>query len=345
MYIKRSNLIKLIDQFLNEQSETPSSQQSVSPTLNMLMRIKEQALNRGITKNDIADLAYKSDLIEGEGIMIVRNLEEYLREDSPATEDKKRLKVGKQVIRYGCHLFDISDDAKIKFLQAYDKVIRHIFNPALPFVTVMASFGSFFGFSFYLFLVFQYLWMTNRDGEGLSYYKLERADSEAMKYFLNVLTIGASADFSDNLRSRCIENKDAFILYSLQSYCKDNMKKRDNFEEKFIEIKNYLEKNNSDLLSMTKSISSRLESDNPYAFEHEGISFNFDGSESSKNKAKKALKSMIFAQLTAAAKDAVVKAGKSYLAQDPEALHRKERESIRKSAGTTAAKFNVLDNL
>jgi len=128
------------------------------------------------------------------------------------------------------------------------------------------------------------------------------------KHLMHVLTLGSTSNFTENLLSLCKKHADKLILYSAQMYIKDSSPVKETFE-------------------------------------HKGTVYKLDGQESSKVTAKRMLKSLIYDISFAAAKKAIEKTVSDVLSQDPEALRKKEKESIEKSGGTTAAKFNVLDNL
>jgi|TARA_B100000035_G_scaffold156721_1_gene133485 hypothetical protein len=132
--------------------------------------------------------------------------------------------------------------------------------------------------------------------------------AEFDKHLMHILTLGATSNFAESFLSLCKQNADKLILYSTQMYIKPTS-------------------------PLKKS------------FTHKNVVYNLDGKESSITEAKNNLKSVIYDISFESAKKTIIKTAKDVLSQDPGALHKKERESIEKSGGTTAAKFNVLDNL
>ena len=126
--------------------------------------------------------------------------------------------------------------------------------------------------------------------------------------FMNVISLGLLDAIADNFKQNCKNNKDELVLYTTQMYIKKNQ--------------------------LIKS-----------EFEHNGIKYLLNGEDASKEAAKNKLKRLIYDVIYKATIAAIKSTAIGLLSQDPEALRRKEKESIEGSGGKTAIKFNVLDHM
>ena len=294
MKITKRQLNKVINNYLNEGKD--SFGQSFPKEIDKLVKTFSE---KGVSRYRIVSAASDAGILDGEALSIINYLEHYMNSGKNIPTDERNLNIGKQIIRYMGEIYDLPEERKLFIMKFWENFGRHVMNPATPLAIISGAFGA-IGLSFFLFLILEVAWATNRD----LYYKLADID----KHLMSVLTLGSTNNFADNLLSLCQKHADELILYSVQMYIKDS--------------------------SPVKEV-----------FEHKGTVYKLDGQESSKLTAKRMLKSLIYDISFTAAKKAIKKTVSDVLSQDPEALRKKEKESIEKSGGTTAAKFNILDNL
>jgi len=161
------------------------------------------------------------------------------------------------------------------------------------------------GLSVVLYFLMEAVWFIDQD----LYYELSDLDAKSMKALANAVTLGGFETAIDNVNAQIAANDIELILSILQMYSNPAIA-------------------------------------NPVTLTVDGKSYVIDGTAKTKTEAKENIKRLITKEIIPNSISSAIKStAVNYLSTDPEKLHKQEKESIEKSSGTTAAKFNVLDRI
>lgn len=306
MLINKRDLIKVINNYIKE-SSIPTNTSDIVSLLSDTYTKDDLIKNRG----KIVDAMYKSNLIESEGVNILNYISYYHFESKSSTltgdeKAQKNLDLQISLIRFLCKVYDVDEQRKGQILKFWRSFGQHVMNPATPFAAFTSMIGR-PGLAVILFIMMEVAWFTDKD----FYYKLVELDHALM----NVLTLSAFERFIDNFNKNASDNAEEFLLNTLMLYVKPGAHKKLNLPDDDMNI----------------NIA--------------GQKYDMSGSQDSKTLAKNNIKDLIFKSLYDSVKKAVKDTLTDLLSQDPEELRKKEKESIAKSGGKTAAKFNTLDFL
>jgi len=306
MLINKRDLIKVINNYIKE-SSIPTNTSDIVSLLSDTYTKDDLIKNRG----KIVDAMYKSNLIESEGVNILNYISYYFFENSVegmSGEDKAKanLDIQIQLIKFLCNVYSVDETRRSQMIKFWKSFGRHVANPATPFAAFTTAIGI-PGFAVFLFFVMEVAWFTNKD----FYYKLVSLDHALM----NVLTLSAFERFIENFNKNAKDSSEEFLCNVMVLYVKPGAHKKLNLP------------------------------DNDPRIDIGGKKYDMSGSSGAKNKAKENIKSLIFKDLESAVKDSIISTVSDFASQDPEALRKKEKDSIDKSGGKTAAKFNTLDFL
>lgn len=161
------------------------------------------------------------------------------------------------------------------------------------------------GLSVVLYFLMEAVWFIDQD----LYYELSDLDAKSMKALANAVTLGGFETAIDNVNAQIAANDIELILSILQMYSNPAIA-------------------------------------NPVTLTVDGKSYVIDGTAKTKTEGKENIKRLITKEIIPNSISSAIKStAVNYLSTDPEKLHKQEKESIEKSSGTTAAKFNVLDRI